>query len=443
MISRSIKMRQGQVSSRILGGIITSLAAGGPSQVRFGPPIMGRMPTELIEESIPDVGPRSVGLVETKTTTLFAPPNELKLANSRRLGPITVAYETYGTLSPQRDNATFVCHALTGDAHAAGFRSKEDLAARKAGWWDGFIGPGKGLDTDKYFVICASALGGCQGTTGPSSICPQTGEPWGPDFPVIQIPDIVDVHAELVRSLGIERLLSVVGGSLGGMQVLEWAARYPERIASAFVLASCPRMSAQGIAFNAVGRSAIFHDPNFKDGRYDRDHGPRTGLALARMLAHITYLSEESIEHKFGRKLQDIDELAFDLIKETEFQVESYLNYQGKRFVERFDANSYLYLTKAMDYYDLAQSYGSIENAFAASRARFLVVSYDSDWLYPTRQSKEIVGALISAGKHVSFIELHSAKGHDTFLIEIDQLEALARPFLERALAEVRGESRS
>jgi homoserine O-acetyltransferase len=396
------------------------------------------MSTELIEESVPDVGPRSVGLVQTQSATLFEPPNELTLANARRLGPITVAYETYGKLSSERDNAIFVCHALTGDAHAAGYRSKEDLAARKGGWWDGFIGPGKGLDTDKYFVICANALGGCQGTTGPSSICAETGEPWGPNFPVIQIPDIVDVYAELVRSLGIKRLLSVVGGSLGGMQVLEWAARYPDRLVSAVVLASAPRMSAQGIAFNAVGRSAIFNDSNYKDGRYYGDNGPRTGLALARMVAHITYLSEESIERKFGRKLQDIAALAFDLLKETEFQVESYLNYQGRRFVERFDANSYLYLTKAMDYYDLAQSYGSIENALAGSQARFLVVSYDSDWLYPTRQSKEIVGALVAAGKHVSFIELHSAKGHDTFLIEVDQLEALARPFLERALAEVR-----
>jgi len=438
MISRPAKTRQGQLFEGNFAAETAPDALNGGSQCTFDRLIMAPMSTELIEESIPDVGPRSVGIVQPQSATLFAPPNELTLANSRRLGPITVSYETYGKLSPERDNAIFVCHALTGDAHAAGYRSKEELAARKAGWWDGFIGPGKGLDTDKYFVICANALGGCQGTTGPSSICPETGEPWGPDFPVIQIPDIIDVHAQLVDSLGIERLLSVVGGSLGGMQVLEWAARYPDRIASAIVLASAPRMSAQGIAFNAVGRNAIFNDPNYNAGRYYRESGPRTGLALARMVAHITYLSEESIERKFGRKLQDVEALAFDLLKETEFQVESYLNYQGRRFVERFDANSYLYLTKAMDYYDLAQSYGSLENAFAASRARFLVVSYDSDWLYPTRQSKEIVGALVSAGKHVSFIELHSAKGHDTFLIEIDQLEALARPFLERALEEAR-----
>jgi homoserine O-acetyltransferase len=441
MISRSIKTRQGQLCAGNFAGGAASKAENGRSQCGFETLIMERMSTELVEESIPDVGPRSVGLVHTQSATLFAPPNELTLANSRRLGPITVAFETYGKLSPERDNAIFVCHALTGDAHAAGYRSKEDLAARKPGWWDGFIGPGKGLDTDKYFVICANSLGGCQGTTGLSSVCPETGEPWGPNFPVVQIPDIVDVHAELVRSLGIDRLLSVVGGSLGGMQVLEWTARYPERLASAIVLASSTQMSSQGIAFNAVGRSAIFNDPNYNDGRYYRDSGPRAGLALARMVAHITYLSEESIERKFGRKLQDVEALAFDLIKETEFQIESYLNYQGRRFVDRFDANSYLYLTKAMDYYNLAQSYGSLENAFAGSRARFLVVSYDSDWLYPTRQSKEIVGALVSCGKHVSYIELHSAKGHDTFLIDIDQLESLARPFLARTLEEVRGAS--
>ncbi len=400
---------------------------------------MGAMSTELIEENPPDVGPRSVGLVKTQSTTLFQPPNPLVLSNSRRLGPVTVAYETYGKLSAQKDNAIFVCHALTGDAHAAGFRTKDELAARKAGWWDGFIGPGKGLDTDRYFVICANVLGGCQGTTGPSSLCPETGQPWGPDFPVIRVEDIVAVHAELVRSLGIERLLSVIGGSLGGMQVLEWAARHPERLASAVVLASSARMSAQGIAFNAVGRRAILADPNYHEGRYYSETGPRYGLALARMVAHITYLSEESIENKFGRKLQDAEALAFDIIKETEFQIESYLHYQGRRFVERFDANSYLYLTKAMDYYDLVESHGSLAAAFARSAARFLIVSYDSDWLYPTRQSKELVQALVSAGKHVSFTELHSPKGHDTFLIELDQLEALVQPFLARTLDDIRG----
>jgi homoserine O-acetyltransferase/O-succinyltransferase len=401
------------------------------------------MSMELIEESTPDVGSRSVGIVQTQSTTLFHPPHELVLSNSRRLGPITVAYETYGRLSAQRDNAIFICHALTGDAHAAGYRSKEDIAARKAGWWDGFVGPGKGLDTDKYFVICANVLGGCQGTTGPSSICPETGQAWGRTFPVIRVEDMVTLHAELIRSLGIERLLAVVGGSLGGMQVLEWAARFPDRIAAAIILASSARMSAQAIAFNAVGRRAILADSNYNDGDYYGDAGPRYGLALARMLAHITYVSEESIERKFGRKLQDADALTFDLLKETEFQIESYLHYQGKRFVERFDANSYLYLTKAMDYYDLVDGYGSLENAFGKTDARFLIVSYDSDWLYPTRQGKELVQALLSCGRDVSFIELHSAKGHDTFLIELDQLEALVRPWLDRTLETIRAAAAS
>jgi homoserine O-acetyltransferase/O-succinyltransferase len=402
---------------------------------------MTRMSTELIEESLPDVGPRSVGIVQTQSATLFAPPNPLVLTNSRRLGPIVVAYETYGQLSPRRDNAIYVCHALTGDAHAAGYRSKEDLAARKAGWWDGFIGPGKGLDTDKYFVICANVLGGCQGTTGPSSICPETGQPWGRDFPVITVEDMVDVHAELVRTLGIERLLSVVGGSLGGMQVLEWAVRFPDQIASAIVLASSARLSAQGIGFNNVGRAAIMGDPNYANGDYYEGSGPRTGLALARMVAHITYLSEASIENKFGRRLQDASHFTFDLIKEVEFQFESYLHYQGRRFVDRFDANSYIYLTKAMDFFDLEKSYGSLNEAFARALARFLVVSYDSDWLYPTPQSKEIVQSLVSTGRHVSYTELQSAKGHDAFLIDIEPLEALVRPFLERTLAEIRVEA--
>jgi homoserine O-acetyltransferase/O-succinyltransferase len=398
------------------------------------------MSTELLEENIPEVGARSIGIVQTQSATLFAPPNPLVLANSRRLGPITVAYETYGELSPRRDNAIFICHALTGDAHAAGYRSQDDLAARKAGWWDGFIGPGKGLDTDKYFVICANVLGGCQGTTGPSSICPETGEPWGRDFPVITVEDIVRVHAELVRSLGIERLLAAVGGSLGGMQVLEWAVRFPEQIAAAIVLASSARLSAQGIGFNNVGRAAITFDPHYNNGDYYGGAGPRDGLALARMVAHITYLSEESIEHKFGRKLQNASDLTFDLIKEIEFQIESYLHYQGRRFVDRFDANSYIYLTKTMDFFDLEKGYGSLNAAFAKAAARFLVVSYDSDWLYPTPQSKEIVQSLVSTGKHVSFIELHSAKGHDAFLIELEQLEALVRPFLDRTLEEGRAQ---
>ena len=376
-------------------------------------------------------GSDSVGFVETKYTTLFEPPARLKLASGSELGPITVAYETYGELSPERDNAIFVCHALTGDAHAAGWHSPE---SRKPGWWDEFIGPGKGIDTTKYFVICANVIGGCQGTTGPETDDPKTNEPYGLSFPVISVGDIVEVHSALVRQLGIDKLLGVIGGSLGGMQVVEWAARFPDQVNAALVIASSGKLSAQGIAFNAVGRRAINVDPHFHNGRYyDYEDGPRFGLALARMVAHITYLSEESIELKFGRRLQDREELANQLERETEFQIESYLHYQGKRFVERFDANSYLYLTKAMDYFDLAGSYGSLPQAFSQTNARFLVVSYTSDWLFPTSQSREIVSALIECGKHATFVEFDSPYGHDSFLLEFEQLAHLVSPFLEQA----------
>ncbi|MCA9023639.1 MAG: homoserine O-acetyltransferase [Planctomycetaceae bacterium] len=370
-------------------------------------------------------------LVERQTVTLFDESQPLTLASGRTIGPITVAYQTYGELSPQRDNAIFVCHALTGDAHVAGRHHPDD---RKYGWWDGFVGPGKPLDTNRYFVICANVLGGCQGTTGPMSINPETGTPWGPDFPFITVSDIVKVHQALVDHLGIERLLAVIGGSLGGMQVLEWAARYPDNLASAIVLAAGAKLNAQGIAFNAVGRRAIYADPAFKSGRYYGDeHLPRFGLALARMIAHITYLSEQSIEMKFGRKLQHSDELTYDLLKETEFQIESYLHYQGKQFVERFDANSYLLVTRAMDYFDLVESYGPLANSLGKTDARFLVVAYTTDWLFPTPQSREIVRALMEARKHVSFAELDSPYGHDAFLIdsELPMLARLVTPFLE------------
>ena len=370
-----------------------------------------------------------MGLVETRFATLFEPPHPLVLASGKELGPITVAYETYGKLSPRKDNAIFICHALTGDAHAAGWHSPEQ---RKPGWWDNFIGPGKGLDTDEYFIICANILGGCQGTTGPSSINPQTGLRYCSDFPVITIGDIVQVHSALVRMLGIEKLLSLIGGSLGGMQVLEWTARFPEQMHSAIVLASAANLSAQGIAFNTVGRRAILADPHFRSGKYyDEEEGPNYGLALARMLAHITYLSEASIEMKFGRRLQHSDTFAYDLQRETEFQIESYLHYQGRQFVGRFDANSYLHLTKAMDYFHLADGHGSLTKALGRTNARFLVVSYNSDWLFPTSQSREIVSALLRSGRDVSFMELDSPFGHDAFLIEEGPLSTLVKPFLK------------
>lgn len=396
------------------------------------------MTTETEAVEVP--GAQLIELVSTQFATLFEPPHVLQLACGATLGPITVAYETYGVLTPEKDNAIFVCHALTGDAHVAGRHLPSD---RKPGWWDELVGPGKALDTDRYFVICANVLGGCQGTTGPTSINPQTGQPYRLTFPVITVGDIVEVHAALVRHLGIDRLLGVIGGSLGGMQVLEWAARFPDSIHTATVLASAARLSAQGIAFNAVGRRAIYVDPQFKDGKYDgqgQEQGPRYGLALARMVAHITYLSEASIEKKFGRRLQHSDHFTYDLNRETEFQIESYLHYQGERFVERFDANSYIYLTKAMDYFDLAENYGSLSAALGRTRARFLVTSYTTDWLFPTEQSKELVTALIGSGRHATFLELDSPYGHDSFLIEVEQLAALVTPFLEQAYLAVRGQ---
>ncbi len=388
--------------------------------------------SEIVESTRGDE--RSVGVVCTEFATLFEPPHELVLsAKGERLGPIQVAYETYGRLTPERDNAIFVCHALTGDAHVAGKLARDSA---KVGWWDELVGPGKGLDTDKYFVICANILGGCRGTTGPGSINAATGAPYGMRLPFLTVGDFVAVHSALIKHLGIGQLLAVIGGSLGGMQVLEWAARFPEQIRAAVVLASAARLSAQGIAFNAVGRRAIITDPHFHDGDYySQETGPNHGLALARMVAHITYLSEASIEKKFGRRLQHSDRFAYELMRETEFQIESYLHYQGTRFVERFDANSYLYLTRAMDYFDLAESYGSLEAALGKTSARFLVASYTTDWLFPTPQSQELVTALIAARRHVTYVELKSPYGHDSFLLEVDPLAKMLDPFLSQAYA--------
>ena len=386
------------------------------------------MSAPLQEEPISDT--RSAEFVQTQFVDLFQSPNVLKFANGETLSPVRVAYATYGTLNSDASNAIFICHALTGDAHAAGIHSTTD---RKPGWWDNFIGPGKGIDTSKYFVICANVLGGCQGTTGPGCVNPETGKRFCLTFPFLTIRDVVTVHSELVRHLGIRQLLAVVGGSLGGMQVLEWAILFPDQLKAAVVLASAPNLSAQGIAFNAVGRRAIYADPGFANGDYYDSEGPRYGLALARMVAHITYLSEDSIELKFGRRLQDSDQFAFSMQKETEFQIESYLHYQGKRFVQRFDANSYLYLTRMMDYFDLAEGFASLEAALAQTKARFLVASYDTDWLFPTSQSRELVSALLHVRRHVSFVELRCPFGHDSFLIDIDPLAALVSPFLDRA----------
>jgi len=369
---------------------------------------------------------KSVGIVLTKFYKFADPPKELVLDSGKKLAHITVAYETYGNLNSKKDNAILVEHALSGDAHAAGKHAPTD---KKAGWWDDMIGPGKPLDTEKYFIICSNVLGGCKGTTGPNSINPETKKHYGTSFPVITISDMVKVQKELIDHLGIEKLLNVIGGSMGGMQVLEWVTQFPDKVASAVVIASTSKLSAQSIAFDEVGRNAIMSDPDWNNGDYYvTEKIPSRGLSIARMIGHITYLSEESMHFKFGRKLQDKQEFGYDF--STEFQVESYLHYQGSSFVERFDANSYLYISKAMDYFDLASKYGSLYDALNRVRAKMLVVSFSSDWLFPTSQSKEIVNALMNLNKEVSFCEVNSPCGHDAFLLEYGSLSRLLENFL-------------
>ncbi len=354
----------------------------------------------------------------------------LLLESGRRFGPITVRYETYGSLNDDRSNAILLLHAFSGDAHAAGRHAPED---RHPGWWDTMVGPGRAFDTDRYFVICSNVLGGCQGTTGPGSIDPATGRPYGLSFPVVTIEDMVNVQYRLVRHLGIERLLAVAGGSMGGMQALQWAVSYPESVAGAIVLASTARLSAQGIAFNAVGRNAITSDERWNGGDYYGGEPPARGLAIARMVGHITYLSDASMHEKFGRRLQRRDEFGFDF--SDQFEVESYLEYKGGSFVDRFDANTYLYLSKAIDYFDLGGKYGSLEEAFRNTTSKFLVVSFTSDWLYPSYQSKEIVVALMRRGKDVSYTELDCPYGHDSFLLETERQRPLISSFLRTVYA--------
>ncbi|HOM51154.1 MAG TPA: homoserine O-acetyltransferase [Phycisphaerae bacterium] len=382
----------------------------------------------VIAEPQPDKFAGSVGLVQTQTVTLFDQPgDELRLECGRTLGPIQVAYETYGTLNAARDNAILVCHALTGDAHVAGYHSETD---RKPGWWEVMVGPGKGIDTNRYFVICSNVLGGCKGTTGPSSINPATGKRWGLDFPVITIQDMVKVQKRLIEYLGIEKLLCVIGGSMGGMQVLEWTVRYPESVASAIPVATTARLNAQSIAFDAVGRHAILADANFANGQYHDGPAPEKGLAIARMVGHITYLSEQGMHEKFGRQLRNADRYKYDF--GSEFSVETYLDYQGRIFVDRFDANSYLYITKAVDYYDLAAQHGTLEAAFRDVQAKFLVISFSSDWLFTPAQSRQIVDALLANNKDVSYTEVDSPYGHDAFLLEPEVLGRLINGFLSR-----------
>lgn len=378
----------------------------------------------------------SVGIVEKKFHTFAAKPEDLLVLESgARLGPVTVAYETYGELAPERDNAVLVLHALSGDSHVAGYYGKGDA---KPGWWENMVGPGKGLDTDRYFVICTSILGSCGGTTGPCSPNPATGKPYGLDFPVVTVGDMVAVQHRLLQILGITRLLGVIGGSLGGMQALEWSLRYPDQVAGVIALATTMRHSALAIAFNEIARQAIMADPNWRHGHYYEGPKPDTGLAVARMIGHVTYLSDEALRRKFGRRLQEKKDFSFQF--DIDFQVESYLRHQGHKFVERFDANSFLYVTKAADYFDLERRGGvsSAVEAFAAAQASFLVVSFTSDWLYPTYQSRELVRALKKNGLDVSFCEIKADCGHDAFLIPNQRLSRLIANFLERVQRENR-----
>ena len=367
---------------------------------------------------------QSVGIVETKYYTI---DKKIKLESGVEFGPITVAYETYGRLNGKKNNAILVLHALTGDAHAAGYHSETD---RKPGWWNDMIGPGKAFDTDKYYVISSNMLGGCMGTTGPSSINPETGKAYGTDFPVITIEDTIRVQKELVDYLGVKKLLCVAGGSMGGMQAMLWATEYPEMVDSTILIATTSKLTAQGIAFNAVGRNAIISDPNWQNGfYYDKEEKPDRGLSIARMVGHITYLCEEAMHKKFGRKLQN--KTTPDFSMDIDFQVESYLQHQGEVFVDRFDANSYLYITKAVDYFDLGKKYGTLEDAFSRTNAKFLIMSFTSDWLFPTKQSKEMANALVKNGKDVSFCEIVSPCGHDAFLLEFETQTKIIKSFLK------------
>lgn len=376
----------------------------------------------------------SVGIVEKQLFTFAAPPDRLKLESGAGIGPLTIAYETCGTLNKDKSNAILVLHALSGDSHMAGYYDAKDA---KPGWWDIMVGPGKGIDTDKYFVICSNIIGSCAGSTGPTSINPETSKEYGTDFPLITIGDMVETQKALMDYLEIKSLLSVIGGSVGGMQALEWSVRYPDMVKSVIPLATTTRHSALAIAFNEVARQAIMADPNWNKGHYYSGEKPDMGLAIARMIGHITYLSDESMRLKFGRKLQNRSALSFEF--GAEFQVESYLQYQGKKFIERFDANSFLYITKAADYFDLARQYGSgsLVKAFLNCKSKFLIVSYTSDWLYPTYQSKEMVKAMKKNNLDVSFCEIDAQWGHDAFLLPSDRLDNLIKGFLRSAYHEI------
>ena len=372
-----------------------------------------------------------LGRVQTAYFHFASPPHELMLESGERLGPITVAYETYGTLNDQKSKAILILHALTGDAHAAGFHEGDE----KPGWWDDMIGPGRAFDTDKYFIICSNVLGGCKGTTGPSSVNPKTGKKYGLDFPVISISDMVKVQKHLIDYLKIDQLLSVAGGSMGGMQALEWAASYPDKLKSTIIIATATKHSPQQIAFNEVGRQAIMADPHWKSGNYYGGHPPAKGLSVARMIGHITFMSETSMGEKFGRRHgRNGKPHKFS----NGFAVEEYLQNRGDNFVKRFDANTYLYITRAIDSFDVSRG-RNLYGVFKGIGAKVLVMAFKSDWLYPASQSREIVRACKLAGIDTTYCEIFSTYGHDAFLLEVEEETHLVKHFLQRVSSECEG----
>jgi homoserine O-acetyltransferase/O-succinyltransferase len=398
------------------------------------------------------VGPNSsVGIVETQYLDL---PEPVRLDCGREFHPIRVAYETYGTLSPRRDNVILVCHALSGDAHAAGIAKtppaestrdgfgatdRDGTAGKGLGWWDGMIGPGKAFDTDQFYVVATNLLGGCRGTTGPSSVDPATGRPYGPDFPVITVADMVRTERAFLDELGIERLAAVAGGSLGGMQALEWAVLYPDQVDAVVAIASTHALHPQGVAWNAIARESIMRDPAWQGGHYyGTGTAPEAGMGVARMVGHITYLSAQALDDKFARRLQHADDVRYT-ITDAEFQVESYLRHQADSFVKRFDANTYLYTSRALTYFDLARQHGgSLASALAGVSARTLLIAFSSDWLYPPAASREIAEALDGLGKPVEFQVIEAPYGHDCFLLEEARQTPIIRQFLgEHRLASV------
>jgi homoserine O-acetyltransferase len=367
---------------------------------------------------------KNIGIVETQYYTFANSPSEMELESGEKFGPITLAYETYGKLNQERSNAILILHALTGDAHAAGFHPGD----KDPGWWDNMIGPGKAFDTEHYFIICSNVLGGCKGSTGPASINPITGRPYGLQFPVITIKDMVNAQRHLIDYLGITKLLAVVGGSMGGMQALQWVVSYPDRVRSVIPVATTANHSPQQIAFNEVGRQAIMADPNWNEGDYYGKDLPAKGLSVARMVGHITYMSDVSMSEKFGRKFKNTKQpFKFS----PEFEVEGYLQYRGDNFIKRFDPNSYLYITKAIDYFDLSNGTG-LREVFKGISAPFLIIAFKSDWLYPAYQSQEIARACKLAGIDAIYCELNSNYGHDAFLVEVDEQAHLIKYFLKR-----------